>query len=401
MNDKAQYIIVINCGSSSLKWSLFNVISKQHCIKGLVEAIGTDSIKGSATSYLENQKIKITLNGNKFFHAISSIKEALEHFDVDIDTVVGVGHRVVHGGEIFSDAVVVNPQVLKDIESLSALAPLHNPANLVGLEFAQEIFPNILHVAVFDTSFHQTIRKSDYLYPVSYELYEKYKVRRYGFHGTSHDYVYHRLAKFLERSTEDFYVITAHLGNGCSICAVENGKSRQTTMGLTPLDGTMMGTRSGSVDPGIFDYLYRTLNINISEITEILNKKSGILGISGFSNDLRDVEEKADLGDCRSKLALEMFSKSIAGSIMHLSIYLPRLDAIIFTGGIGENSTVVQKMVIENLHHLNTGSIKDLDPRIEEIIRLNHDNGLPIYKVATDEEQHIALQTLDKVGSSL
>lgn len=398
MKDKSCYVIVINCGSSSLKWSLFDSRSKQHQLKGLVEAIGTDAIKASATAYVENQKIQLSLTGKNFFDALSSIKKVLEHFAIDLESVRGVGHRVVHGGEVFSDAALLDSEAIEHIKSLSPLAPLHNPANLIGIEIAQEIFTDIPHVAVFDTSFHQTIEPSEYTFPVDYALYEKHKIRRYGFHGTSHDYVYHRLAEHLNCPTENFNVITAHLGNGCSLCAIASGKSCQTTMGLTPLDGVMMGTRSGTVDPGIFEYLQRVSNMNVTEITNILNKKSGILGISGHSHDLRDVEEKASLGDYRSQLALDMFSKSIASSLMKLTIHLPALDAIVLTGGIGENSTVIQDMVMKNLHHLNVKYLTGVNPRAKDVVRLSCDQSLPIYKVSTDEEKQIALKVLDITG---
>ena len=398
-NQSGQYILVINCGSSSLKWALFDRLNNCHHLKGLIEAIGTENITAKLTDLGTKEVLPLFVAGQTYGDALNCIKDELNQRGIVSEMIFGVGHRVVHAGESFSQSALIDKEVLKKIEALEVLAPLHNPANLVGIEAAQEIFPDKSHVAVFDTSFHQTIAKEDYLYPISYELYEKYKVRRYGFHGTSHCYVLEKLSEHLNRDVETMNIITAHLGNGASLCAIKNGQSVQTTMGLTPLDGLMMGTRSGAIDPGIFDYLARTADLSIEQINTILNKKSGILGISGQSHDLRIVEEKAFNGDKSCQLALAMFAKSIASHMMKMSIYLENIDAIVFTGGIGENSQKVRALVMQHLTHLNVKEdyLKNQNPK-DDVCPLHQEGSLPVYKVTTDEEAQIAKQVIKVKG---
>jgi acetate kinase len=275
---------------------------------------------------------------------------------------------------------------------------LHNPANLLGIEQAEQYFPGVKQVAVFDTSFHQTMPASSYLYAIPQEYYKHYQVRRYGFHGTSHDYVSKKAALLLDQDIHHTNLITLHLGNGCSACAILNGQSVNTTMGLTPLEGLIMGTRSGNIDPGVFEYLHSQANLSIEEISTILNKQSGLLGISGFSNDMRALEQKAQSLDSNSQLAIRMFCERLAGEIARLHIHLPRLDALVFTGGIGENSMLIREEVVKLLGFLNLKieNKTNQDHGRYSSHRINEPDTLPILVIPTDEEQKIALEVVSK-----
>jgi acetate kinase len=345
-------IIAINAGSSSLKFQLFEMPSEQVITKGLIERIG-----------LEQAVITITANGNK----IEEIKEIPDHSVAvqlllntlielkiisSLDEIEGVGHRVVHGGEIFSDSAVITDEVLQTIEELSVLAPLHNPANVTGIKAFKKVLPYVPAVAVFDTAFHQTMPETSYLYSLPYEYYENYGIRKYGFHGTSHKYVSERAAALLGRPIENLRLISCHLGNGVSIAAIEGGKSIDTSMGFTPLAGVAMGTRSGNIDPALVPFIMEKTGKTVDEILEILNKKSGLLGISGVSSDLRDIVMSAENGEYRAELALEVFVNRIHKYLGTYAAKMSGVDAIIFTAGIGENSDVVRERVLRGLEFM-------------------------------------------------
>ncbi|WP_078379405.1 acetate kinase [Sutcliffiella halmapala] len=345
-------VIAINAGSSSLKFQLFEMPSEAVITKGLVERIG-----------LNDAIFTISVNGEK----VTEITDIPEHgvavklllsklIDLNIiqsfDEITGIGHRVVHGGEKFSDSVLITDEVLAQIEDLSELAPLHNPANIVGIKAFQEILPNIPAVAVFDTAFHQTMPEKSFLYSLPYEYYEDYGVRKYGFHGTSHKYVSERAAELLGRPVEQLRLISCHLGNGASIAAIEGGKSIDTSMGFTPLAGVAMGTRSGNIDPALIPFIMEKTGKNADEVLDVLNKRSGILGVSGFSSDLRDIESSASEGNERAELALEVFASRIHKYIGSYAARMYGVDAIIFTAGIGENSDVIRARVLQGLEFM-------------------------------------------------
>ncbi|CUA78824.1 acetate kinase [Anoxybacillus suryakundensis] len=345
-------VIAINAGSSSLKFQLFNMPSEEVLTKGVVERIG-----------FEDAIFNITVNGEKIKEvtpildhavAVKMLLDKLIELGIiqSFDEIEGIGHRVVHGGEKFSDSVLITDETLKEIEDLSDLAPLHNPANVVGIKAFREVLPNVPAVAVFDTAFHQTMPEQSFLYSLPYEYYEKFGIRKYGFHGTSHKYVTQRAAELLGRPIEQLRLISCHLGNGASIAAVEGGKSIDTSMGFTPLAGVAMGTRSGNIDPALIPYIMQKTGKTAEEVIDILNKKSGMLGLTGFSSDLRDIEEAAAKGDQRAELALEVFAGRIHKYIGSYAARMCGVDAIIFTAGIGENSDVVRAKVLRGLEFM-------------------------------------------------
>ena len=313
-------VAVINAGSSSLKFKLFDMQTKEVLQEELIEHIGEE--------------------GANF----SSHHDALESIDVDFSSLDAIGHRVVHGGEIFKESVVVDAEVLSAIETLNPLAPLHNPANIEGIKVAQSKVPQIAQVAVFDTTFHASMPKEAYMYALPHEFYEEHKIRRYGFHGTSHSYVSKEAAKKLGKNIESINLITLHLGNGASVCAIENGKSIDTSMGFTPLEGLVMGSRCGDIDPAIVLYMQRELTLSVDEVDILLNKKSGLLGICD-ANDLRTILQREDE---RSELAIKMLVRRVQKYIGAYMALLGRVDALVFTGGIGENSRKVREMIIES-----------------------------------------------------
>jgi acetate kinase len=345
-------VIAINAGSSSLKFQLFDMPSEEVLTKGLVERIG-----------FEDAIFNITVNGEKIQEvtpirdhavAVKMLLDKLIKLGIiqSFDEIEGIGHRVVHGGEKFSDSVLITDETLREIEELSDLAPLHNPANVVGIKAFREVLPNVPAVAVFDTAFHQTMPEKSFLYSLPYEYYTKYGIRKYGFHGTSHKYVTQRAAELLGRPIEQLRLISCHLGNGASIAAVEGGKSIDTSMGFTPLAGVAMGTRSGNIDPALIPYIMRKTGKTAEEVIDILNKKSGMLGISGLSSDLRDIEKAAAEGNERAELALEVFAGRIHKYIGSYAARMCGVDAIIFTAGIGENSEVVRAKVLRGLEFM-------------------------------------------------
>ncbi|WP_339147253.1 MULTISPECIES: acetate kinase [unclassified Sutcliffiella] len=345
-------VIAINAGSSSLKFQLFEMPSENVITKGLVERIG-----------LNDAVFTISVNGEK----VTEITDIPEHgvavkillkklIDLDIiqsfDEITGIGHRVVHGGEKFNDSVLITDEVLGQLEGLSELAPLHNPANIVGIKAFKEILPKVPAVAVFDTAFHQSMPEKSFLYSLPYEYYEDYGIRKYGFHGTSHKYVSERAAELLGRPVEQLRLISCHLGNGASIAAIEGGKSIDTSMGFTPLAGVAMGTRSGNIDPALIPFIMEKTGKTADEVLEVLNKRSGILGVSGFSSDLRDIESAAKEGNERAELALEVFASRIHKYIGSYAARMFGVDAIIFTAGIGENSDVIRARVLQGLEFM-------------------------------------------------
>ena len=348
-------IMAINAGSSSLKFQLIEMPEEKVITKGLVERIGmSDSIFKISVNGEDVKTVKDIPNHSV---AVKDLLDALVENKIisSFEEIDGVGHRVVHGGEIFSDSAVVTDEVLKQIESLNELAPLHNPANLIGIRAFQKILPNVPQVVVFDTAFHATMPKENYLYSVPKEYYEKYSVRKYGFHGTSHRYVSHRAAEILGKPIESLKIISCHLGNGASITAVKDGKSFDTTMGFTPLAGLTMGTRCGNIDPAIIPYLMEKTGKNIDEMIDVFNKHSGVLGLTGFSSDFRDIEDAIEVGGEKgdvAETALDIFIAKIKQFIGAYAATMGGVDVIIFTAGIGENSVDVRERVLNGLEFL-------------------------------------------------
>lgn len=392
-------ILVINCGSSSLKYQLIDSETENVLAKGLVERIG---IEGSCITHTPAGKDKVVKKQPMQDHneAVRLVIEALidpDHGVIKSLSEIGaVGHRVVHGGEKFKTAVKIDDSVIKDIEDLSALAPLHNPANLIGIRACADNMPGVPQAAVFDTAFHQTMPKKAYMYGLPYEYYEKYKVRRYGFHGTSHDFVSNRAAEILGKDRKDLKIIVCHLGNGSSISAVKNGECVDTSMGLTPLEGLIMGTRSGDLDPAILDFICQKEGLSIEEMNTVLNKKSGVFGLSGgISSDFRDLTAASKEGNELAKLALETFSYRVAKYIGSYTVAMQGVDVIAFTAGVGENDTGVRKAVCEYLDFMGVRVDEEkIMIRGEEVIVSTPDSKVKVMVVPTNEELAIAKQTL-------
>ena len=391
-------VLVINCGSSSLKYQLIQTDTEEVLAKGLCERIGIDG--GMLTHQPgDGQKIKTQVDMPNHTVAVKLVIDSLtdkEHGVIkDLSEIDAVGHRMVHGGEEFAGSVVITEDVIKAVESCNDLAPLHNPANIIGVRSCQEIMPSVPMVGVFDTAFHQTMPKKAYLYGIPYEYYEKYKVRRYGFHGTSHDYVSKRTAEFLGKKREDMKIIVCHLGNGASISAVMNGKCVDTSMGLTPLEGLIMGTRSGDLDPAILEFICKKEKISIEEMNTILNKKSGVLGLSGISSDFRDLGDAADSGNEQAKITLETYAYHVAKYIGAYAAAMNGVDAIAFTAGVGENNISGREQICEYLGYLGC----ELDPeknkvRGEETIISKDGSKVTLLVIPTNEELAIARETV-------
>ncbi len=386
-------ILVLNSGSSSIKFQLFDAKTNESLVSGIIEQIG-EKISHARIKFESGElEKKIPIANHKIGLEIMNSLLIESKIIKDLCELDGIGHRVVHGGEEFCEPTIINDKVIKQIEKLIPLAPLHNPANLEGIKSSIEHCPNVPQVAVFDTAFHSSIPKYAYMYALPYETYEKDGVRRYGFHGTSHHFVAKEAAKKLGIKMENLNAITLHLGNGASMSAVKNGKSIDTSMGLTPLEGLIMGTRCGDIDPAIIFYLSRVENLNEDELDNMLNKKSGLKGICG-NNDMREVGEMAQNGDEKAKLALEMFSYRIKKYIGSYSAVLGRVDCLIFTGGIGENDIEVRRNSCSNLENL--GISLDLDKnnqRAKEIIDISKPNSkVKVLVIPTNEELEIALQ---------
>ena len=392
-------VLVINCGSSSLKYQLINSESEGVLAKGLCERIG---INGSAITHQPEGGEKITTEVEMKNHtqAVQYVIEKLTDKEVGVisslDEIDAVGHRVVHGGEKFASSVVITDEIVKAIEECNDLAPLHNPANLIGINSCKEIMPNVPMVAVFDTAFHQTMPKKAFLYGLPYEYYDKYKVRRYGFHGTSHDFVSNRAAEMLGKKREDLNIVVCHLGNGASVSAVKAGKSVDTSMGLTPLEGLIMGTRSGDMDPAIITYLSEKENISAKEVIDICNKKSGMLGLSnGVSSDFRDLAAAEEAGNEYAKDALETYAYRVAKYIGAYAIGMQGLDVVVFTAGVGENNISLRAKICEYLSIFDTKIDEEKNNiRGEEAIVSTEDSKVKIMVIPTNEELAIARETV-------
>lgn len=390
-------ILVINCGSSSLKFQLINSASEEVLAKGLCERIGID---GSLT-YQPSGGEKVTEGKPMPTHteAISYVIEALTDAErgvvQNLEEIGAVGHRVVHGGEKFSSSVVLTEEVIADIDACSELAPLHNPANIIGINACKELMPNTPMVAVFDTAFHQTMPSKAFMYGLPYDYYENYQVRRYGFHGTSHSFVSKRTAEILGVPYEQTKTIVCHLGNGASICAVENGQSVDTSMGFTPLEGLVMGTRSGDIDPAIVEYIAKKENLDIAGVLNVLNKKSGVFGLSGdLSSDFRDLDKGTEEGNEKAKIAVEVFAYRVAKYVGGYAAAMNGVDNIVFTAGVGENDSKVRKMVCEYLGYLGIQINQEANKvRGEESVISTPDSKVKVLVVPTNEELAIARET--------
>lgn len=392
-------ILVINCGSSSIKFALYSIgesAQLHSTASGLIDGIGTSSGRFQAKGELG--EIKEVLEHPTHLSGVAALHHWLSGHGVSTDKIVGIGHRIVQGGGHFSKSVVIDEEALRWIDSYSPIAPLHNPAHLLGIQKAMEAWPKVPQVAVFDTAFHQTMPPRAYRYAIPEELYKEHGIRRYGFHGTSHRFVTRRAAEMIGRPIEELALISAHLGNGCSASAVLGGICLDTTMGLTPLEGLVMGTRSGNLDPTIFGFVERKLGWSTSQTLEVLNKKSGLLGVSGISQDMRELLKAREAGDEKAALAIEIFVYQLAKTIGALTIPLGRLDALIFTGGIGENAAPVRAEVGALLRSLKIS----IDPeknfkavRGEGSVISCKEEGAPLVLVVpTDEELLIAKDTL-------
>lgn len=393
-------ILVLNCGSSSVKYKLLDMVSKEELGTGVVEKIG---MKGSFLKHIRRDGQKVILKGEILEHQIAieyilGVLTSQKHGCIEtLEEINGVGHRVVHGGEKFNSSVLITEEVIQKIVDCIDIAPLHNPPNLAGIRAISELLPSVPQVAVFDTAFHQTMPDYAYMYGIPYSLYTKYGIRRYGFHGTSHRYVSKRAADFLGLDYNNSKIITAHIGNGGSICAIENGISVDTSMGFTPIEGLMMGTRSGDVDLGVVTFLMEKEMIGSAAVSTLFNKHSGVLGVSGVSSDMRDVEKAKNEGNERAKLAWDMFEYRIKKYIGSYIAALGGVDAIVFTGGVGENQTDTREYVCEGLGFMGIKIDKELNSisRGKEVLLSTPDSTVKICVIPTDEEFMIASDTME------
>ena len=393
-------VLVINCGSSSLKFQLINSESEAVLAKGLCERIGIDGRLTYQPAGGEKNVSEKAMPTHT--EAIQFVIDALTDADTGVvkslDEIGAVGHRVVHGGEKFAKSVVVTPEVKAAIAECNDLAPLHNPANLIGIEACESLMPGTPQVVVFDTAFHQTMPEKAYMYGLPYEYYEKYKVRRYGFHGTSHSFVSKRVAEIVGKPYNATKTIVCHLGNGASVSAVLNGESVDTSMGLTPLEGLVMGTRSGDIDPAIMEFIAKKENLDIAGIMNVLNKKSGVEGVSGVSSDFRDLEAAAKAGNKRAELAIDVFAYRVAKYVGAYTAAMNGVDNIVFTAGIGENCALVRTKVCSYLGYLGITIDEEANgKRGEEIIISTPDSKVKVLVVPTNEELAIARETVARV----
>lgn len=390
-------VLVINCGSSSLKFQLINSETEAVLAKGLCERIGIDGrltyqpVGGEKTT--EDKAMPTHTEAIQF--VIDALTDSERGVVGSLEEIGAVGHRLVHGGEKFASSAVITDEMIKAVEECNDLAPLHNPANLIGVDACKKLMPNTPMVGVFDTAFHQTMPEKAYMYGLPYEYYETYKVRRYGFHGTSHSFVSKRTAEILGASYDNLKTIVCHLGNGASICAVKDGKSVDTSMGLTPLEGLVMGTRSGDIDPAILEFLAKKENMDIAELMNMLNKKSGVQGMSGLSSDFRDLSAGAEAGNKRAQIALDVFAYRVAKYVGAYTAAMNGVDAIAFTAGIGENDGSIREKVCEYLGYLGITIDKDANKkRGEEVIISTQDSKVKVLVVPTNEELAIARETV-------
>lgn len=391
-------VLVVNAGSSSIKYQVFDMTDESVLAKGLVDRVGIPGttlehkptgkdevvIKKDLPDHTEGMKLVLDVLVNPEYGCIKSM-----------DEIGAVGHRVVHGGEEFASSVVIDDHVKNVIKDCFEIAPLHNPPNLMGIEACQALMPNVSHVAVFDTAFHQTMEPDNYMYALPYEVYEKYRVRRYGFHGTSHFYVSHRAAEMLGKPYEECKIITLHLGNGASMAAIKGGKVVDTSMGFTPLEGLVMGTRSGDIDPAIVFYLMEKLEMNTKEANNYFNKKAGMLGLSGVSNDLRDILEAAKAGNERAQIALDVYYNKVKGYIGNYMAKLNGCDCLVFTAGVGENGYDVRECICSNLDFLGVKMDNEKNKvRGKEVDVATADSKVRIFVIPTNEELVIARDTM-------
>lgn len=393
-------ILVLNSGSSSLKYQVIDMDTEEMLVKGYFERIGQPN------SFLTHK-----VNGikHKFEHQAKDHEQAIEfvlkrltndHYGVikDLSELGAIGHRVVHGGEKFSESVIIDDEIIKEIKECSDLAPLHNPAALLGIEACRKIVPNIKMVAVFDTAFHQTLPKERYIYPIPYKYYEEYGVRKYGFHGTSHNYVSHRIAEIIKKDIKELKIINCHLGQGASVCAIQNGKSVETSMGLTPLGGIVMGTRSGDLDPSVVTYIMQKENMTPEKMESRLNKESGAYGVSSVSVDFRDIEAEAQAGGHHAQLALDIFHDTVASYVAKCMVAMNGVDVITFTAGVGEKGPLSRKEICDKLKVFGVELDKEKNQiRGEEALISSDNSKIKVYIVPTNEELMIAKETLRKI----
>ncbi len=392
-------VLVINCGSSSLKFQLINAETEKVLAKGLCERIGIDGRLTYQPAGGEKEKSDLAMPTHT--EAIQFVIDALTNEKTGVvkslDEIGAVGHRLVHGGEKFASSVVITDEVKKAVEECNDLAPLHNPANLIGVAACEKLMPGTPMVAVFDTAFHQTMPEKAYMYGLPYEYYEKYKVRRYGFHGTSHSFVSKRAAEVMGKSYDEVKTIVCHLGNGSSVSAVLNGKCVDTSMGLTPLEGLVMGTRSGDIDPAIMEFIAKKENLDIDGVMEVLNKKSGVFGISGgLSSDFRDLTDAMNAGDKKAKIAMDVFSYRVAKYIGSYAAAMNGVDDIVFTAGIGENDDYVREEVCKYLGYLGVDFDSEVNTglRGKEAELTKEGSKVKVFVIPTNEELAIARETL-------
>ena len=391
-------VLVLNSGSSSLKYQVIDMETEETLVKGNFERIG--QAKSFVTHKVNGIKHKFEREARNHEEAIEFVLDRItnEHYGVlkSLDELAGIGHRVVHGGEKFSKPVLITDEVIEEIRKCSDLAPLHNPAAVLGMEACKKVVPNMKMVAVFDTAFHQTLPKERYIYPIPYEYYEKYGIRKYGFHGTSHQYVAERVAHLLKKDVKDLKIVNCHLGQGASVCAIQNGKSVETSMGLTPLGGIVMGTRSGDLDPSVVTYMMNKLNLSPEEMENVLNKESGVYGVSRVSMDFRDIEQEANAGGHHAKLALKIFHNTVAGYIIKCIVAMGGIDVLTFTAGVGEKGQDSREAICEGLNIFGIKLDKEKNQMIkgQEAKVSSEDSKVIVYVVPTNEELMIAKETM-------
>jgi len=382
-------VLSVNAGSSSLKFEMYEMPEEKSIIKGIVAEIATG--RSFYTLRFDNQKVEFQKDIKDHGEAVDVVlKELVDRkFIASVDDIKAIGHRVVHGGELYSESTIIDDELINNVEALSDLAPLHNPANITGIKAFRKYLPNAIDVAVFDTAFHQTMEKCAYMYALPYEWYEKYGVRKYGFHGTSHRYITQRVKEIFKR--DDVNVISCHLGNGGSLCAIRDGKSIDTTMGFTPLPGVMMGTRPGDFDPSIIEFIMKKENKTIGEVMTVLNKESGFLGVSGLSSDSRVVEKAVIEGNERAILAEDIFARRVVQYIGAYAAELGHVDMIVFTAGLGENNPVMRSRVLKQLEFLGVKLDEEANnSRGKEVMISSNEVGPKCYVIPTNEELMIA-----------
>ena len=391
-------VLVLNSGSSSLKYQVIDMETEETLVKGNFERIGQP--RSFVTHKVNDVKHKFEREARNHEEAIEFVLDRItnKHYGVlkSLDELAGIGHRVVHGGEKFSEPVLITDEVIEEIRKCSDLAPLHNPAAVLGMEACRKVVPNMKMVAVFDTAFHQTLPKERYIYPIPYEYYEKYGIRKYGFHGTSHQYVAERVAYLLKKDVKELKIVNCHLGQGASVCAIQKGKSVETSMGLTPLGGIVMGTRSGDLDPSVVTYMMNKLNLAPEQAENILNKESGAYGVSRVSMDFRDIEAEAQAGGRHAKLALKIFHNSVAGYIAKCIVAMGGIDVLTFTAGVGEKGQDSREAICERLKIFGVKLDKEKNQKIKGIESKisSEDSKVVVYVVPTNEELMIAKETM-------